>query len=814
MSISDPALASDAGNSGIPFSPNRSGPGQDTGSRAVDPSLNPPLPALNEAETAALDDLAAAAAHTEWVETPGRPRLARTRLLFDGMHCAACAGLIEHAAARVPGVEAVQVNGATRRGVLTWDPARTRASDWVNAIRAAGYQAFPDAGATAVEMHRTEARKAMWRLFVAGFCMMQVMMYATPSYVAAPGDMSPDLAQLLRWASWVLSIPVLLFSAGPFFQGAWRALRQRRIGMDVPVALGIAVTFVASTGATFDPKGVFGEEVYFDSMTMFVAFLLAGRYLELWARARTAQALDAVLRRLPDSVERQDPDGVFRRVAVGRLAVGDRIRIAAGQAFAADGLLLEGRTEVDESLLSGESRPVTRGEGDPVVAGSLNLGAPVTMRVEGLGVDTHYHRIVELMQRAVDDKPALMRAADRIAGPFLWGVLILAAVAAAVWHTIEPGRAIWVAVSVLIVTCPCALSLAAPSAMLAAAGALARRGVLVQRLDALEALAQSDTVIFDKTGTLSHEKLGVASVHGLKPDGTEQPAPPEDHMAWRVARALAVRSQHPLSRAVAEEMRLRGGAAEAELKDIREVAGAGLEGRDASGQTWRLGAPAWVAPGVPVRGSRPAVWLARDGQVELAYEIDETLRPDAPTAVAGLQSQGLRVEMLSGDQDERVQSVARHLGVDQARSQARPQDKLDAVAQAQAQGRRVVGVGDGLNDAPWLARADVAFALGHGATLAQSRADFVLTGGELGGVAWARQQAVRAMRIVRQNMAWAVLYNLVCVPLAAVGWLPPWLAGLGMATSSLVVVLNALRLTRLPAPPKNVKPLASMRPAA
>ncbi|MBC7991624.1 MAG: cadmium-translocating P-type ATPase, partial [Rhizobacter sp.] len=671
--------------------------------------------------------------------------------------------------------------------LVQWNPQHARASQLVDAVQAAGYRALPAQHEAARVARQRESRQALWRLFVAGFCMMQVMMLTAPGYLAEPGDIAPDLAALLAWAAWVLTLPVLLFSAGPFFSSAWRSLRQRQIGMDVPVALGIAITFIAGTGATFQPGGPFGNDAYLDSLTMFVAFLLAGRWLELRARARSTEALDALLQRLPDSVERLDALGKAHTVPVARLVVGDRVRVAAGQAFPGDGQVLDGSTQVDEAMLSGESRPVERGVGDAVVGGSINLAAPVVVQLLRIGEGTRYQQIVELLQHALTQRPGVMRAVDRLAGPFLLGVLLLAALAAAVWSVIDPSRAVWVAVSVLIVTCPCALSLATPAALLSAAGGLARRGVLVQRLDAIEALAHVDTACFDKTGTLTEDRLVLAAT-------VLTPAAHRNFLLGRAA-SLAALSHHPLSAALVQSLP----AQQHGWREVNEVAGQGITAIDEHGRTWRLGAPAWVGVHGVSLAARPRVacapWpSAPDEQV--CFEFDEALRADAHHAVQRLGEQGLAMQLLSGDAPASVQAIASRLGLTHAQGSATPEDKLAAIAKLQADGHRVLMVGDGLNDGPVLARADVSFALAHGSALAQQRSDFIVLGSRLGEVPAAHQLARRTLRVMRQNLAWALGYNAACVPLALAGLLPPWAAGAGMALSSLGVVLNALRLSR------------------
>ncbi|MEO7852759.1 MAG: heavy metal translocating P-type ATPase, partial [Rubrivivax sp.] len=635
----------------------------------------------------------------------------------------------------------------------------------------------------------------LWRLFVAVFCMMQVMMYTTPTYLTDASTIAPDLRRLLAWAGWVLSLPVLLFSAAPMFREAWAGLKQRRIGMDLPVALAIAVTFIVSSGATFDPGGVFGDEAYFDSLTMFVSFLLAGRWVALRLQHRVAAALEGAVSRLPAMVDRLDADGRSTRVALVALRPGDRVRVPVGEAFPGDGPVIDGCSAADEALLTGESRPVRKAPGDEAIAGSINLQAPVVQRVDRLGAQTRYEGIAALVRDVLSQRPPMLRAADRVAGPFLAAVLVLSASAAVVWWFIDPSRAVWIAVSVLIVTCPCALSLAAPSAYLAAASALLRRGVLVQRLEALETLSGLDTLCFDKTGTLSEGRLRVATVV-LQPAAVR--AGLDAQALTALAASLARVSTHPLARALVDNLGAAGAPGPI-WQGVRERPGLGIEAHAVDGRRYRLGAASWIAPASPpdtTADTGPQTWLGGPDGALARFGFVETLRPDAAATVQALRGVGLDIVLLSGDAAPRVAAVAATLGIDDAQGGLTPADKLHRLRALQQAGHRVGMVGDGLNDAPVTARADVSFAMGEGSTLTRSRADFILASGSLADIVRARQVARRTVRVVRQNLAWAAGYNLLCVPLALVGWFPPWAAGLGMATSSLVVVLNALRIDR------------------
>ena len=750
-------------------------------------SSTTPLPATPvdlsapSGEAAVIDDPLAYAEFTrQRVDAAGRT-VCDSGLQIAGITCAACSGILESALSRVDGVLEARVSAASARASVQWDPARTRPSALIAAIRGAGYDAVPDAAAPARELRRQEHRRALWRWFVAAFCSMQVMMLATPSYVAEPGDLAEDLRLLLNWGQWVLTLPVVLFAAGPFFRAAWRGLRQRRIGMDLPVAVGIATAFAGSMGATFVPGGAFGHEVWYDSVSMFVAFLLGARYLELRTRHRAQADLEASLATMPATARRETLDGTLETVSVQRLRPGDVVQVPLGEAFPADGMLLGGATEADEALLTGESTPVAKAPGAALVAGSLNVGAPVRLHVDRVGADTRYEAIVAMMRDAMTQRPAAVQVADRWAGPFLWAVLLLAAGAAAVWSLIDPARALPVAVAVLVVTCPCALSLAAPAAMVAAAGGLSRRGVMLQRLDALESLARADRLFVDKTGTLTDDCGAAARLVALAPE-VDLP------LAESAALALATRSTHPLSAALASSL----AAMPLAMRRVEERAGQGLEGEDDQGRRWQLGSAAWLAPDMSLPDDARAV-LALDGRPVAKVVRPETLREDAAPALAALAAQGLPATLLSGDRDARVQAMAGRLGITQAVGDASPEDKLAAVQAAQAAGHRVLMVGDGVNDAPVLARADVSLAMGHGALVARAQADAVVVSGRWHDVLRARLTAVRTLAIVRQNLVWAVAYNAIGIPRAVIGWLPPWAAGLGMAASSLTVVLNALR---------------------
>ncbi len=715
----------------------------------------------------------------------------------DAVYCAACAITIENALKPIVGVESTSVSVAGRKARVTWNADLTQPSVWLQALAQAGYPARPVADVRNETGRRADTRKALWRWMVAGLCMMQVMMYAYPSYVADRQEMGADAQYLMRWASWLISLPVVLFSSASFFDKALRDLRHARVGMDLPVSIGILITFLVSTAGTFDPLGTFGHEVYFDSLTMFVFFLLSGRLLELKLRDRVFFAMDSAFHKMPQSVQRQKADGSLEVISAKRVVQGDVLWVPNGEAFVADGLVLSGHSHVNESVLTGESQSVAKSPGDRVIAGSINTGTAVTVQVERVGHQTRLGEIMALMATAQTTRPSVAGLADRLAKPFLLVVLLVAGLTALFWWSTDPERGLMAAVAVLIVTCPCALSLATPSALLVSVGRLAKEGVLVKRLEALELLSHIDTVVFDKTGTLTQDAMAVCKVEHR--DGVSQAR------AVAIGSALAQHSAHPLSRSLVQfskqVQRLDADASSVQLTSVKETIGFGVSGllHDPATQaktSARLGSANFCEVQAQACANS-VVYLADEMGWLASFEFDQLLRDDALQTVRWLQSSGKDVRILSGDNTLATASVAQALGVVHAWGDLSPAHKLQHIQTLQEQGHQVAMVGDGINDALVLAAANVSVSLGSAVPLAQNQCDVLIQSSALFDLHKTYQQALLTVAVIRQNLAWALAYNVVAVPMAVMGLLPAWAAGLGMALSSLLVVANAGRLARL-----------------
>jgi Cu2+-exporting ATPase len=715
-------------------------------------------------------------------------------LMLEGVRCTACVWLNESVLGRLPGVLGVGINATTHRAQLRWDPQKIRLSEILAAVRRIGYRAHPYDARKQEAEQQAEQKQSLWRLFVAGFGMMQVMMYALPVYMAEPGSMTPDIEQLMRWAGLMLTLPVVFYSAAPFFEAAWRDLRLARMGMDLPVALGIAVAFAASVWSTLSQQGA----VYFDSVSMFVFLLLCGRFLEIRARHAVARGLDYLSRAIPEFALRLGAAGEAEQVPVSALRPGDLVRVRSGERVPADGVVENGRSFVDESLLSGESRPVARQAGDRLTGGSTNVADPLVMRVERIGAETILSSIVRLMQQAATERPRLAASAERLTGWFVAATLALAAVAAAAWWFIEPRQALWVAVSILVVTCPCALSLATPVALTVATGRLAREGLIVCRGHVIETLARATDVVLDKTGTLTLGKLRLIRTVVL--------ADRSEAECLAIASALEQGSMHPIAAALIEACPSALAA-----PDATHQAGLGIDAT-VGGRRYRLGRMEYVmclshAQTPPVEGTHSSVSsiaILGDGSRALAvFEFGDGLRPDAGEFIESLRRAGKRVHLLSGDRIETVAALAADLGIEAATANAEPRTKLEYVKALQDQGRVVAMIGDGINDAPVLAQASVSIAMSDGAWMSQRQADAVLLSGRLSDLRAAFETSARTLAIIRENLFWALAYNLTAVPMAALGLVTPWMAGIGMSASSLVVILNSLRLFRAPEAPRH-----------
>jgi P-type Cu2+ transporter len=715
-------------------------------------------------------------------------------LVLEGIQCPACVWLNEQHLMRLGGVTSVRIDYTTRRARVRWDASRIALSDILQAIRAIGYVAYPYDAARIEDVRRRERRTALWQLFVAGFGMMQVMMFAYPAYVAGEGEMTRDIEQLMRVAGLALTIPVIAWSATPFYCGAWRDIRIRRLGMDIPIVLGIAIAFAASVWATIAQSG----DVWFDSITMFIFFLLAGRAIERAVRDRAARRIEDLARRLPAIAERlpaYPANERSERIPAAALAVNDHVRIAAGAVAPADGVVIEGYASFDESALTGESRPVQKASGDRIIGGTINQTSALVMRVERVGPDTWLASIERMIEWAAAAKPRFVRLADHYAGVFVAAILILAAVTAMGWWAIDPRQGLLAAVAVLVVTCPCALSLATPIAFTASTSYLAGRGVLVADPEAIEKLGRIRHIVFDKTGSLTEGRLSLSRIVIFSATNRAE--------CLRIAASLERTATHPMARAVRMAAAVEGLDIRP-ANDVHETPGGGVEGT-VDERRYRLGTARYSgalhdkhAPMFNHAADQSLAWLAGESGWLAAFAFADSIRVDARDTVMALRSRDLRISMLSGDEPGVVDDVARRLSITEREGGLGPAAKRDRIIAKQRAGALVAMVGDGVNDGPVLAQADVSIAVANAAPLAHHAASIVLLDDGLLNIDLAIDTAHRTMRIVRQNLAWAFAYNIASVPLAALGYVPPWLAGLGMAASSLAVVANSARLATRP----------------
>ena len=713
--------------------------------------------------------------------TPVKGGACELLLQVEGIRCAACAWLIRSQLEARNGIEQVQVDVATGFVRINWRPDKSQLSKIASILSAIGYRPhLPLAGAESMG-RQEERRNAMKRLGVAGLGMMQVMMFATGLYAGDAMGIDEAPERFLQWVSLIVTAPVLLYSGSIFYTSAWRSLSNRRVGMDVPVALAISIAFVMSCINFFTGNG----HVYFDSVVMFIFFLSLGRYAELVIRHRNLQTGLALARLMPEWAELITGDD-SEQVPATDLRRKDRVRVRAGQTFPADGLVIKGISSVNEALLTGESRPIEKQVGDKVIAGSVNQTQTVEVEVTRDPDESTVSMMGRMLLKSQTQRSRYAQLSERYAGWFVAVVLSVACLTALWWLKHDIDMLLPATLAVLVISCPCALSLATPAAIASSSRFLLEQGVLLTRGSALEVLSAVDTVVFDKTGTLTTGTPTIVSI-------TINPARHDfsEEKALGIAALLEVDSSHPIAHAFIRPELDRAG-----VEDLLNHEN-GVQGR-VYNIAYRLGSSAFcnmeLSEFSNVVNSR--VWLTdQDGWIA-SFELDDRLREGAQATVSELKRRGLELMILSGDNQQAVKSIAKRTGIEAFHAQQSPAMKMQFLQSLQDSGKTVLMVGDGINDAPVLSVANVSMTVSGASELANSAADFIITGKSLIYIINTLNSSAKTRRVIRENLAWALSYNLLAVPFAAAGLIEPWMAALGMSLSSLLVVLNSGRLAK------------------
>lgn len=727
-----------------------------------------------------------------FVSTDGDVR--QVSLILEGIVCAACIWLNENHLNALPGVINATINYTNNRARVRWDNHQISLSEILESISRIGYLAHPYDPDRQQQLIEKERKQQIRRIGLAGILGMQIMILAVAMYTGEWWGMDAAFKQSFRWLSLVITVPVLLYASRPFFTAAFRDLKNFRVGMDVPVALGIGIAFTASVVNTINGDG----EVYFDSVSMFTFFLLSARYFEMNARKRTAESTEALLNLQPAiATKLVDNNGEDKQinVAVAELVIGDRVLVRPGESIPADGTIIEGTSGVNESLITGESLPVTKTKDDAVIGGSTNTESPLIIKIDKLGDDTVLASIHRLLDDAQNNKPAIAKLADRLASKFVAIILLIATGVALYWYQTDPQQWISITIATLVVTCPCALSLATPTAITAASGQLAKLGLLPTNSLALETLAKATDFVFDKTGTLTQGNIKLVETIILNGDDKEQ--------TIAIAAALESGSEHPIAKSIIQA----AGDIKFRATDITNIPGSGIRGWINHTQ-WYLGNLNYiqsVCKTVPPKSDLDKnsikdltiVALATDEKIHALFAFDDEPRAEAKPLVNALLKENRTITLMTGDHEPAALRIAASLGIKNVFAGLSPADKLERVRDMQHRGAVVVMTGDGINDAPVLAGADISIAMGSGTQLAATHADMILLSNHIEHLYAGYHIATRTLAIIRQNLAWAFSYNLLAIPAAAMGYVDPWLAAIGMSASSLIVVLNALRLTRL-----------------
>lgn len=719
-------------------------------------------------------------------------------LSIEGITCAACIWLLEKHLSQLQGVVQASVNLTTHRAFIQFQPEQVKLSEIMQHIAYIGYLPHPFSMDKQQQLAQQEYRKSIRRLAIAGIGTMQVMMYAIALYAGALQGMEDSYRDFIRWVSFLLATPVVFYAAQPFFKAAWRDVKARHLSMDFPVATAIGAAYTASTWAMLTGTG----EVYFDSVCMFTFFLLVSRFLEMRARHHTTQHGSGLLKLLPDKATRVD-SGQEQTIAAIEVKKGYTLRIKPGEPIPADGVITQGRTTCNEAMLTGEYLPVTKQVNDTVLAGTINVEHAIDIQVTATGQTTRLAHIVSLLEQAQQQKPLIAQLADRVASHFVSAVILIAIGVYSYWSQHTPDDAFWITLAVLVVTCPCALSLATPTALTAATGKLYQQGILITGSRVLESLTHVNHIVFDKTGTLTEGRLTLEQV--IPTSKTLSADAILDYVA-----ALEAHSEHPIAKTFAER------TTPIRAQNVTNHPGYGIEGSIAypltnmhrkcietqAEQRYRVGKPAFICSWLNIPLLEPpeptGQWLLFASRKEVLgwIKLADTLRPDSAHTISGLHQQNMQLSLLSGDQPLVVKRVAESLSISSWQANMTPEDKLAQLKTLQKQGKNVLMVGDGINDVPVLAAANVSASLGCGSDLAKNTSDIVLLNNQFSSLLTVFDTAKQTRNTIRANLIWALSYNIVALPLAACGIIQPWMAAIGMASSSLLVVANALRLTR------------------
>ena len=713
-------------------------------------------------------------------------------LVLEDVVCPACTWLIETRLSRLPGLEEVKVNYASNRAELTWREDQTSLGTILKTIQDLGYRAYPYDADRGLHVLEAERKSQLRRLGLAGLLGMQVMMLSIAIYTGGWTGMEIEYKYFFYWICLILTTPVMLYSAGPFFIRAWRDLRMLRTGMDVPVSLGLTIAYASSVWTTITGTG----HVYYDSVVMFVFLLLTARYFEFLARRRAMQHYDEASRIIPavaTRLEYRDGDYCQVPVAVAKLKPGDRLLVKPGETISADGVIVTGTTAVDESIITGESMPVKKNNGEQVIGGSTNIDSPIQVDISRIGKDTVLANILKLADTGRQEKAVITQLSNRIASWFVFSVLLLAAAVACYWWQVDRSMWIPVTISLLVITCPCALSLATPVAVTSATTWLMSRGLVVINNDALEILNRASHFIFDKTGTLTEGKLRVHDTHILAGTGAAE--------CLAIAAALEHHSEHPVARAILD---YSSAVQPLTAERVVNYPGRGIEGV-IEGSHYYLGTEEFIhdqtgiaaAPGsAQDTDINTSILLADSERIYCCFRLIDNIRPGAIDLIGGLIRTGREVLLLSGDSGGAVRHVAETLGIKKYFDRMNPAQKLAKVAELVEHNCITAAIGDGINDAPVLAKAHVSVAMGAGVDVAKLYGDMILLNSNLQVLNDAVVHAARTARIIRQNIYWAIAYNLLAIPIAATGLVAPWEAAIGMSLSSLVVIGNSMRLAR------------------